>query len=288
MEFGVAEKFHLPNQIIDSPAYRKVQANGCPEPLLTDGVAIVSIAFASRMKQQIRAVQWDLAVIDEAHKLRNVYRPSNVMGQAIKWAIEPRRKILLTATPLQNSLLELYGLSTIIDDYLFGDRDSFREQFASAGADLGKLRERLRTFCIRTLRKQVVEYIRYTDRRLITQSFEPTTDEQKLYAAISAFLQRDDTYAIPAAQRHLLLLIARKLLASSSKAIADTLDALKARLEAVKQGLPPDDRSLAERIIAGQEIDDDYWKNWPKRMSRPRKALMNRPRARRLLSTVRS
>jgi len=48
------------------------------------------------------------------------------MGQAIRWAIEDRKKILLTATPLQNSLMELYGLSTIIDDQIFGSPEAFR------------------------------------------------------------------------------------------------------------------------------------------------------------------
>ena len=59
-------------------------------------------------------------VIDEAHRLRNVYRKDNKMGNAIKEALENKNKILLTATPLQNSLLELYGLVSLVDDYIFG------------------------------------------------------------------------------------------------------------------------------------------------------------------------
>lgn len=74
------------------------------------------------------AVAWDLVVIDEAHKLRNAYRPSNKVGRGIRWATEDCRKLLLTATPLQNSLLELFGLSTLIDEHLFGDVGSFRSQ----------------------------------------------------------------------------------------------------------------------------------------------------------------
>ena len=82
-------------------------------------------------------------MIDEAHKLRNAYRPSNKVGQGIRWATEDCRKLLLTATPLQNSLLELYGLSTLIDEHLFGDVNSFRSQYASAGSSLDDLRQRL-------------------------------------------------------------------------------------------------------------------------------------------------
>ena len=89
---------------------------------------------------ELKAVSWDLVVIDEAHKLRNAYRPSNKVGQGLRWATEDCRKLLLTATPLQNSLVELYGLSTLIDDHLFGDINAFRAQYASAGGNLSELR----------------------------------------------------------------------------------------------------------------------------------------------------
>ena len=142
-------------------------------------------------------------VIDEAHKLRNAYRESNKIGQGIRWATEDCRKLLLTATPLQNSLLELYGLSTLIDEYLFGDVNAFRSQYVSAGGDLDGLRQRISGFCRRTLRNQVTEYIRYTERRTITQPFRPTNDEHQLYEAVSTFLLRPNSFAIPHRQRHL-------------------------------------------------------------------------------------
>jgi SNF2 family DNA or RNA helicase len=96
------------------------------------------------MKEELRAIAWDLVVIDEAHKLRNAYRPSNKVGQSLRWATEGYRKLLLTATPLQNSLVELYGLSTLIDDHIFGDVNSFRSQFVGGGGNLGELRPRFR------------------------------------------------------------------------------------------------------------------------------------------------
>lgn len=116
------------------------------------------------------------------------YRESNKIGQGLRWALEDCRKLLLTATPLQNSLLELYGLSTLIDEHLFGDVDAFRSQYVNAGGDLDGLRQRLSGFCRRTLRNQVTEYIRYTERRATTFPFRPTDDEHKLYEAVTAFL----------------------------------------------------------------------------------------------------
>lgn len=127
------EKFNLPSVILDSKTYREAVRGGNGTPFASDKLVITSFHFASRFRADIRAVPFDLAVIDEAHKLRNAYRPSNKMGQNIKWAVEERKKCLLTATPLQNSLLELYGLSTILDDMIFGDVNSFRTQYTNAG-----------------------------------------------------------------------------------------------------------------------------------------------------------
>ncbi len=217
----------------------------------------MSFNYANRLREELKAFTWDLAVIDEAHKLRNAYRPTNKVGQGLRWATEDCRKLLLTATPLQNSLVELYGLSTLIDEHLFGDINSFRSQYASAGSNITELRQRLSTFCKRTLRNEVTEYIRYTERRTITRPFEPTDDEHALYEAVSAFLQRPDSYALPQRQRHLTALILRKLLASSSLAIAATLDTLKVRLEALRDDQARSDPEFTERLIEGEEIEDD-------------------------------
>src|SRR2546426_747251 len=147
------EKFNLPTLVLDAPTYKQLQRDGAPHPFLVDGIVVTSIHFASTMQGEVHAIPWDLIVIDEAHKLRNAYRASNRMGQRLREALEDRRKVLLTATPLQNSLLELYGLSTIIDSRIFGDVPSFRSQYMNQDADVEELRARLQYFCKRTLRK---------------------------------------------------------------------------------------------------------------------------------------
>jgi hypothetical protein len=250
------EKFNLPTVVLDAKTYREAQAEGNPTPFTTDRVVVCSMHFASSRASEIRAIAWDLVVIDEAHKLRGAYRQSNQMGQNIRWALEERRKILLTATPLQNSLTELYGLSTLADERIFGDLPSFRTQYMNAGGDLEALRERLKTFCKRTLRSQVLEYVQYTERRLITRPFQPTEQEHKLYEAVSDFLKRPDTYALPQRQRHLTALIVRKLLASSSQAVAGTLETMRDRLIAIRDKAI-DEANLAERIIEEEEIEDE-------------------------------
>lgn len=251
------EKFNLPSIILEAKSFRDALNAGHDNPFRQDAIIITSMNFATVKKETLKLVPWDLAVIDEAHKLRNAYRPSNRMGQGIRWALGDRKKLLLTATPLQNSLLELYGLSTLIDDFIFGDLTSFREQYTNSGADLDNLKRRLAGFCKRTLRSQVLEYIRYTERRPITRPFRPSDQEQTLYEAISAFLQRPDTYAIPSRQRTLTVLIIRKLLASSSQAVAGTLETIRTRLETMRAGLPAPE-NLLEELVDGDELGDDF------------------------------
>ncbi len=250
------EKFNLPVIILDSKSFADAKRQG-KHPLQQKAVLVASYNFVNKIKDEIKTIAWDLVVIDEAHKLRNAYRTSNKVGQGIRWATEGCRKLLLTATPLQNSLLELYGLTTLIDDNIFGEVNGFRAQFMNAGANINELRLRLRTFCKRTLRNQVVEYISYTNRKAITRPFRPTDDEHKLYEAISAFLQRESSYAIPNRQKHLTQIILRKLLASSSKAIAATLETMQLRLEKLRDDkLPPEEDSM-ESIFSEEEVEDD-------------------------------
>lgn len=128
------------------------------------------------MEYDIKDVAWDLVVLDEAHKLRNVYRSDNKIGKAIRDAIQDRPKILLTATPLQNSLLELYGLVSLIDPYIFGDLKSFKLQFARLSGEDARyedLRQRIAPICQRTLRRDVGQYVKYTKREALTESYFP-------------------------------------------------------------------------------------------------------------------
>ena len=150
------EKFHLPAQVLDAKTWTLLSRQG-RNPFKASGIVIMSYAYAMRMKEDLRHVPWDLVVMDEAHKLRNAYRESNKIGQALLWALEGRRKLLLTATPLQNSVMELYGISTFIDPQLFGDTTSFRSLYAGTGPDISGLRQRLAEFSQRTLRRQVGE-----------------------------------------------------------------------------------------------------------------------------------
>ena len=237
----LSEKFYIDSILMESASFNKLKKEGKLNPFDTSSqVVICSYHFASRKAADLRRVPWDLVIIDEAHRLRNVYKNSNVTGRKLKEALQGRKKLLLTATPLQNNLMELYGLVSIIDEHVFGDAKTFREMYVAVNnAELRNynLRERLAGFCKRTLRKQVTEYVRYTQRHAILQEYTPTSAEEELYNMISDYLQTDKLYALPEGQRTLITMVLRKLLASSSFAIAGTLNALISRLNDLLYGI---------------------------------------------------
>ena len=251
------EKFYLPTRILESATFNKMRREGYPNPFeMRDEIALCSYHFAVARAEEISRVPWDLVIVDEAHRLRNVYKPTNKMAKSIREATYHAPKLLLTATPLQNSLLELYGLASVIDEHIFGDLPSFRERFVrdSSTTRNGELKERLKALCIRTLRKQVLEYIRFTRRVPITQEFVPTSEEELLYEEVSEYLRREVLLALPSGQRTLMTLVLRKLLASSTFAIAGTLRGLIRRLE----GLEPRLESIEEDFEALDEIEEEW------------------------------
>jgi ERCC4-related helicase len=231
----LTEKFFLPCMILETKSYNAAIKEGRFRPFEPDGkIVICSYQFARNKAADVANAVWDMVVIDEAHRLRNVYKPSNVIANTLKRALKDRPKLLLTATPLQNSLLELFGLVSVIDELTFGDLQSFRDQFSSLNQErvFETLKQRLRPVCHRTLRRQVTAYIPYTKRHPVLEEFTPEDSEDQLYERVSEYLQRPNLQALPGGQRALLTLVLRKLLASSTFAIAGALESMAKRLKA--------------------------------------------------------
>jgi superfamily II DNA or RNA helicase len=261
----LSDKFFLSSVILESKTFNEYIKKGNLNPFIQNEIVICSYQFIKTKAPYVMQTPWDLIIIDEAHRLRNVYKPNNKIANAIKSAIEPFQKALLTATPLQNSLLELFGLVSIIDDYAFGDLKSFKSQFTriTDNEDFSDLKERLKPICKRTLRKQVLEYINYTNRHAIVQEFAPTEEEQQLYDLVSEYLQKPNLYALPSGQRQLMTLILRKLLASSTYAISDTFLGLANKLEAAAKEAEPVDEMPQGLEENYEEVDEllDEWEN---------------------------
>lgn len=242
------DKFGLVSECVDGPS---AKAAGRANPFDVPFPLICSVPFAVNRADQLRRIPWDLVVIDEAHRLRNSYRLSNKTGRALREATHGVPKLLLTATPLQNTLMEFYGLVSLIDETILGPEDAFRalygpllqppppngapnekEILAERQELMEDLKERVQPVVQRTLRRQVREYVKYTNRRSIVEDFRPTEKEQLLYDKVSEYLCREELAAIAPERRTLLTLCYRKLLGSSTFAIASTLEKLADSLEA--------------------------------------------------------
>lgn len=254
------EKFFLQGIILESKSFNDFIKQGKFNPFDQDSIIITSYNFVRNKNAYVKNINWDLVVIDEAHRLRNVYKNSNKVARCIKESIDKYPKILLTATPLQNSLLELYGLVSFIDEYAFGDLKSFKSQFSKLSDDrmdyFVDLKQRLTPICKRTLRRQVLEYINYSNRRALTEEFYPTENEQILYDYVTEYLSRDSLKALPPSQRHLMTIILRRLLASSTFAIAGTLFSLKSKLEeTLKKGTR---QNIKDEIVQDYEGYDEF------------------------------
>ena len=252
------DKFELPSIIIDSKIARELSQDGYSNPFdQSDRIVICSYEYVAAQKGKVSLIDWNLVVFDEAHKLRNIYQAagSKRAKDVVNATSRAESRVLLSATPIQNNLMELYGLASVIDEYYFGDAKSFRTLYVNRQKDskaLEDLKKRIKPLCHRTLRKQVQQEggINFTNRYAITQDFTPTDAEWDLYQKLSSYLQRPDIQAISHQAKHLVSIGLRKILASSSFAIADTLKGMVKRLR--------DKQLLSEDSLSDLEEADDW------------------------------
>lgn len=235
-EIELLEKFGLKSYILDKQTvekdYYEWSARLSDSKKLT--IIITSYAYSSKLMKAFPKAKWDFIIIDEAHNLRNVFhgtkRAKNLyeMSKGIP-------KILLTATPLQNSLTDLHGLISFIDPRIFGNEKVFVKRYIN-DQDYAELKHELLPVLYRTLRKDVAKYMNFKKRICKTVDFTLTVDEIELYQRVNDFLKREFLYSIPNSNRGLIILVIRKLLASSSFALIETFEVLKQRLEKLYEG----------------------------------------------------
>jgi ERCC4-related helicase len=246
------DKFHLSSIILESGVYNRAKRyDPGSNPFDQDGMRVVicSLQFAASHEGDLERLPWDLVVIDEAHRLRNY---SSRHAQRLRRSLNGRKKLLLTATPLQNNLLELWGLASLIDEHFFGERAAFQRRYGGHMDSYAfeDLRMRLRPLVQRTLRREAREFISYTERIAMLEEFTPSEEEQALYEMVSDYLRGDNLYALPISQRHLMTMVLRKLLASSTFAIAGALRTMANRLRR--------DLREAPSPALGEDLGDDY------------------------------
>ncbi len=197
-------------------------------------IVIASYDFSSKLIRQFPHVKWDFLIIDEAHNLRNVFHGAK-RARNLYDLTRGIPKILLTATPLQNALTDLHGLVSFIDPRIFGSEKVFNRRFVEGG-DYEELKRELLPVLYRTLRRDVGKYMSFSKRTCVTVDFHLSQEEKELYDTTNEFLRQEQLYSIPNANRGLIILVIRKLLASSSFALIETFEILEKRLEKLKEG----------------------------------------------------
>ena len=248
-----------------------------PDSLIGDGVFIVGREFAGgdRGSSLLRTAEpFDLCVIDEAHEIfAGIYKRYKRTGELdeesksaklafrVKQCIGAAPVLVLTATPIQNSLAELWGLVQYVEPTgtLLGNIQTFRDLFCEPGSgdrvlaadQAEELRQRINQVCQRTLRRQAAEFLErpFTQRQAKLFQYDMQPAEQKLYDEVTQYLMEPKLCAFRGSSRRLLLISFHRLMASSLPALAKGLEKVATRLEGMLSGEPQ------------EEFDPTRWPN---------------------------
>jgi len=205
-------KFALPCAIADA-RFGSADPRSGAAPVATEPVVIASLAAArrERLAATLSAQSWDLVIVDEAHRLKNARSASARLARSLR----ARYLLLLTATPIENRLADLFQLVSLVRPGLLGDAAAFRARHGagdgSAVRNVAGLQLALRELLVRHRRSEISVML---PRRLAeTVRVAPSAREAELYEAISARVRE---HARDASSARLLALRSAQQLAGSS------------------------------------------------------------------------
>ncbi|MDM7913866.1 MAG: DEAD/DEAH box helicase [Candidatus Eisenbacteria bacterium] len=188
-------------------------------------IASLDTAKTERNREEIGKQQFDILVVDEAHRLRNHL----TQGWKFVDALSLKYLLLLTATPVQNDMRELYNLVTLLKPGALGTYRAFRKEFMVRGdkrlpKNTRRLAKLLSDIMIRTTRSSTA--LKFPRRDVMIETFELNAEERKLYDGVSAFVHDIVSESEPEeyARWHFLLLVLQKEMGSSHYAAQKTLE----------------------------------------------------------------
>jgi SNF2 family DNA or RNA helicase len=221
-QLELSEKFNISTVTTDA---RDLQQ--APEEFWTENpriVASINTAKSAKHYTFVTNRAWDLVVVDEAHHLKN----RSTLNWKLVNDLQKRFILMLTATPVQNSLVELFNLLTLLKPGLLQTEALFKKQYVdSKNGRMPKnpeqLRSLMREVMIRNTRALVD--VKLPKRFATTITVVPDKAEQQLYQDLSAYL-RLQTAGLDRLSRTNLLMRA----GSSPGALADSLKQLSKRI----------------------------------------------------------
>ncbi|MEG1808210.1 MAG: DEAD/DEAH box helicase [Oscillospiraceae bacterium] len=219
-------------------------------------IVITTYDFAADNEAAVSAVRWDLTVFEEASALSPVYQEDNKQAKALKRIAADSFKLLLTGTPIEKNIMDLYGLIWFIDETVLPHEREFLARYLRRPENYPELAERVRKYCFRTLRSQAKAYAKVPERILITDEYVPSQPEQRLYELLYAYINKPDKRAFPEMKQYDLALRLLSLQSSSTAAILQTIRGVIKRLETMPDA--QDELTQWQEIqLAAEEVKQD-------------------------------
>ena len=202
-----------------------------PNAFLQDAIVISTYDFVMDNQSAVKDIHWDLTVFEEANALSSVYREDNKRAKTLKRISDGSFKLLLTGTPIEKNIMDLYGLIWFIDETILPDEQDFLSRYLRKPENYPELAESVNKYCFRTLRSQAKEYAKIPNRILITNEYTVSPKEQELYDLLYAYINKQNKIAFPEMDQYDLALRLLSLQSSSTAAILQTIKGVIKRLE---------------------------------------------------------
>lgn len=196
-----------------------------------DGIVITTYDFACEHFDEAQAVDWELTVFEEANVLSSVYLPDNKQAKSLKNISKNSFKLLLTGTPIEKNIMDLYGLVWFIDETILPNEQDFLKRYLRRPENYPELSAKVSKFCFRTLRSQARSYAKITDRVLLTYEYALTSAEQEVYNKLYNYINKPNKIAFPEMDSYDLALRILGLQSSSTAAILQTVKGIIKRLQ---------------------------------------------------------
>jgi len=215
--------FSVPFTVVDRDIGDKNMSKVTGNPFDTGDVVLTTCEYAAENAEFVGQIVWNIVVFEEAHRLSKAYTGENKTATTLKDAVGSAFKLLLTATPMQNSIMDLYGLITFIDENALGDADTFYKRYFRKPELYGELTSVASRYCFRTLRSQVDNYVKIPRRIPVTADYKLTGKETELAALLDAYLIKPEKQAFPKMDTYELTMMLTRTLSSSTFAFEKLL-----------------------------------------------------------------
>lgn len=196
-----------------------------------NAVILTTYDFLTEQKEAAKNIQWSLTVFEEANALSSVSNENSKQAKILKEIAEDSFKILLTGTPIEKNIMDLYGLMYIIDETVLPDAETYMKRYLRKPENYPELAEIVSKYCFRTLRSQAKQYAKIPERVLVTLEYTPSAKERQLYDLLYTYVHKENKVAFPEMSSYDLALRLLGLQSSSTAAVLQTIKGIIKRLE---------------------------------------------------------